>query len=51
MKEIRNIDNKLVAVYEEATYTVIVIRRGCETRIRLNPDGSVAVTNIKTNAG
>ena len=50
MKEIRNGDNKLVAVFEEATSTIVIVHRGCETRIRLNNNGSAEITNIKLNS-
>jgi len=47
MKEIRNSDNKLVAMYEETTSTIIIIRRECETQICFKVDGTADITNLK----
>ena len=45
MKEIRNSDNKLVAVFDGES--LIIVRRNCETRISLNNDGTITVAHIK----
>jgi len=50
MKEIRNIENKLVAMVEEKSNTIIIIRRDCETRILFQRDGTMEVKNIKHNS-
>jgi len=48
MREVRNSDNKLVATIDESTMTVIIIHRGCETRIRLQgPSPEVTNTKLK----
>ncbi|GHV47869.1 hypothetical protein FACS189499_06140 [Clostridia bacterium] len=49
MKEIRNIDGALVAKIEEASGTIVIINRGCVTKICYNPDGSMEITNTKEN--
>ena len=45
--EIRNSDKKLIASYDENTLTIVIIHRGCETRIRIKADGSAEVMNMK----
>ena len=47
LKEIRNSDRKLVAIYEEATLSIIIIRRNCETRINLHGEVTIEIINIK----
>ena len=51
MKEIRNSDNKLVAMYEETTFTIVIVRRECETRICFRDDGALDVKNEKHDLG
>ena len=50
MKEVRNANGKLVAEIEEKTGTVVIVQRGCITRLRLNPDGSIEIINTKDDA-
>jgi len=47
MTEIRNIENKLVAMFEEKTHTIIIVRRDCETRLVFQRDGTMEVKNSK----
>ena len=49
-KDVRNADGKLVAQIEEATGTVIIVHRGCVTKLRLANDGTVEVVNAKIEA-
>jgi len=46
MREVRNNDGSLVAVIEEDTGTVIIIRRGCETRLYLSENGEIVIQNV-----
>jgi len=50
MKEIRNADGKLVAIIDEAANTVIIVQRGCITKLRLRADGTIEIINTKTEA-
>jgi sporulation protein YlmC with PRC-barrel domain len=50
MKEVRNADGKLVATIEEKTGTVIIIQRGCVTKLHLRPDGTIEIINAKDEA-
>jgi len=47
MEEIRNANGKLVASVNVATQTVIIVLRGCITRIHFTSDGKYEVINIK----
>jgi len=47
MREVRNGNGKLVAMIDEATGTVIIIQRGCVTKLRLNQDKKIEVINSK----
>jgi hypothetical protein len=47
VKEVRNANGKLVAAIDEPTGTVVIVRRGCVTRLRLKPDGTVEIINTK----
>jgi hypothetical protein len=49
MKEVHNANGKLVAAIDEATGTVVIVRRGCITRLRLKSDGTVEIINTKAN--
>lgn len=51
MIEVRNCNEKLVAMIEEATKTVIIVHRGYETRLILSENGKIKVqnSNMPTN--
>lgn len=49
MTEVRNSSGSLVAMIEEATRTVIIVRRGYETRLILSENGKIKVQNTKTS--
>lgn len=46
---VRNSNGSLVAMIEETTRTVIIVRRGCETRLILSENGKIKVQNTKTS--
>lgn len=48
MIEVRNSNGSLVAMIEEATRTVIIVRRGYETRLIISESGKIKVQNMKT---
>jgi len=48
MKEIRNVNGVLVAKVDESTGVIEIVRKGCITQFKLNPDGKIEVTNKKT---
>ncbi|GEM_PF-6822298 len=48
MIEVRNSNGSLVAMIEEATRTVVIMRRGYETRLILSENGKIVVENTKT---
>ena len=50
LKDIRNADGKLVAQVNEAKGEVIIVQRGCQTKLRFNEDGSVNIVNTRENA-
>jgi len=50
LKDVRNADGKLVAQIDEATGEVIIVLRGCVTKLQLDANGKVSVTNTKTKA-
>lgn len=45
MTEIRNKVGKLVAEFEETTGAIVIICRGCETRLYLDVTGQIVVIN------
>jgi len=50
MKKIINSEGHFVAEVDEKAKTVIIVRRGCETYITINRDGTITVINISSNA-
>ena len=46
MKKITNSEGHLVAIVDELTNTVIIVRRGCETYIAFDKNGNVIITNV-----
>ena len=51
MTEVRNHDGALVAKIDKNNTndtTVIIMKRGCETKIKLRKDGEVDITHKKT---
>jgi len=49
MREVRNANNKLVAIIDDTTNTIEIVLRGCATRFHLNPDGTIEVIILKEN--
>lgn len=49
MIEVRNGNGSLVAMIEEVTRTVIIVRRGYETRLILSEKGKIKIQNTKTS--
>lgn len=49
MREVRNSDGSLVAIIEEAIGTIVIIRKGCETRLSLREDGKIEIYNTKNS--
>ncbi len=47
MREIRNIDNRLVCRIDEGTGTVEIKIKDCTTLVKRNQDGTYAVINTK----
>ena len=47
MKKVYNGNNKLVAMINESTGTVIIVQRGYTTLLHLKPDGTIEVTNTE----
>ena len=50
MREIRNIDNRLVCRIDEDTGTIEIKIKDCTTLIKRNQDGKCAVINTKEPA-
>jgi len=48
VREIRNSDGYLIAKFDETTDTIIIVRRGCETRLRFCKDGTIEIVNTKS---
>lgn len=48
MQEIRNADNKLVAMFNPKSCSIEIVIKGCKTTILVTPDGKTKITNSKT---
>ena len=48
LKDVRNADGKLVAQVNESTGEIVIVQRGCVTKLRFNKDGAISVVNTKT---
>ena len=48
MKEIRNLDRKLVCCVDEANGIVEIALKNCKTLIRLAQNGKIEVTNMRS---
>ena len=47
LKDVRNIDGKLVAQIDDDAGEVVIAMRGCITKIHLGAEGRISVTNSK----
>jgi hypothetical protein len=45
MREIRNSAGKLVCQIDDDTHTILIVRSGNWTRLRMLPDGTIEVLN------
>ncbi len=50
MQNIRNKDSKLVCQVDRETKTVVIVSKGCITKIRFTDDGKVEVKHAKATA-
>ena len=50
MRNIKNMDGKLVCKVDEKNGLVEIVYKGCKTMIRFKPDGTVEIANTKTAA-
>jgi len=50
MREIRNSDGRLVCRVDDASGTVEIKIKDCITLIKLNPDGTTEIINVKNPA-
>ena len=47
IKDVRNTDGKLVAQINEMAGEVIIVKRGCVTKLCIKSDGTIGVMNTK----
>lgn len=47
MREVRNLDRKLVCCVDEARGVVVIALKNCKTLIRLTPDGKVEISHTR----
>lgn len=50
MKEVRNLDGRLVCQIDDSAGTVEIKMKACTTTIKRNPDGTTEVINNKNSA-
>jgi len=48
MQEIRNLDKKLVAIFNPKSRAIEIVLKGCKTTIHITTDGKAEVSNQKT---
>jgi len=47
IKDVRNTDGKLVAQINKMAGEVIIVKRGCVTKLCIKSDGTIGVMNTK----
>ena len=47
MREVRNLDSKLVCRVDDARGIVEIAQRNCKTVIRLKPEGKIEIINTR----